>query len=407
MPFTAELSRVSLPPVKTEIINRLMAKLQAQGKQVVSLLYGQSPLPISDAAAKAGSRVYDQKLDPYAASAGIPELRASCAANFQKMGLAGCQADDVVIGCGSLELLELACRAVLSPGDQAAVVSPYYFLYPPRIIGAGAEPVVIATTFEESYKVTPEKLREAIARHPRLKLLFLNTPNNPSAAVYTRLELEALGEVLADTNIWLFADEVYHEIVYDGAVHVSPASLSEGIRSRTATFDSASKTDALAGERVGWMTGPARLIADVINRKVQGTFSTSLSGQHALLAAMTAPDRQQYLAEMRSAFAARRTIMLETARKDFPASIRFHSPDGTFYFSFELPADLKIPGEFPDDADLSTRFAIYLLEKKLLAVTPGEACGHSQLIRLSFATDPSNIQAASRIGEALHELGVN
>jgi aspartate/methionine/tyrosine aminotransferase len=234
--------------------------------------------------------------------------------------------------------------------------------------------------------------------------MIMNTPNHPAATMYARLELQALAEVIGRYDLWVFSDEVYHDITF-GQEHVSFASIP-GMAERTLVFDSASKTDALGGERVGAVAGGKRIIAEIAKNKTHGTFSSSLAGQKAIAASLTDPLRGQYMEEMRADFQRRRDLMASVMRADFPQAARCHLPQGTFYFSFELPAGLIVPGQYKEWMDASMRFSIYLLNQKQVAVTPGQAAGYPTLIRLSCAVDDESIKSVSRIGEALKELGV-
>jgi len=407
MPFAGRLSSVStrVQPICTAVVSGLTAKLKAQGHQVVDLVYGQNTLPVPQSAANAGMNCYKGRTFPYAQCPGLPELREAYAQSFTRMGIKDITSDNVVIGCGTLELLELACQTVLEPGDQALLISPYYFLYPHRIWKPGAEMVVAPTSFESQHKLTATTLDQVLSSHPKIRMMILNTPNNPAATMYTRLELCDLAEVIGRHDLWVFADEVYHEITF-GRQHVSLASL-DSIAERVITFDSASKTIALGGERIGALASTNKpFLAELIKNKTNATFSTGLAGQLAAHAALTDPDLGEYMAAMRAAFQAKRDLLARVMQRDFPEAARYHLPQGTFYFSFEIPADLTVPGNYEDWMDPSMRFSIYLLNQKHIAVTPGQAAGYPTLIRLSVAVEDSSLLAVARIGEALYELGV-
>jgi len=407
MVFSARLSGVStrVQPICTAVISQLAAKHIAQGHNVVNLVYGQNTLPIPQSAADAGMACYKGRTFPYAQCPGLPELREAYAESFTRMGIQGITADNVVIGCGTLELLELACQTVLKPEDQGLVISPYYFLYPHRIWKPGAEMVVAPTSFESQHKLTAETLDHVLRTHPKIRMMIINTPNNPAATMYSRLELTELAEVIGRHDLWVFADEVYHEITF-GHQHVSLASL-DSIAERVITFDSTSKTIALGGERIGALASVNKaFLAELIKNKTNATFSTGLAGQLATRAALEDPGLDRYMADMRAKFQRKRDLLAQVMQRNFPEAAQHHIPQGTFYFSFEIPAGLEVPGQYEKGMDVSMRFAIYLLNKKYLAVTPGQAAGYSNLIRLSVAVDDSSLLAVSRIGEALHELGV-
>jgi aspartate aminotransferase len=260
----------------------------------------------------------------------------------------------------------------------------------------GATPVLVHTTFESGFKLSPAQLRAALT--PKTRLLMLNSPCNPTGTVYTRAELEALADTLVDaSDAALLSDEIYEQLTFGDAKPTCVATLRPGLRDRTVTVSGASKSYAMTGWRMGWAVGPAALVKAMDAIQSQETSCPSSVSQAALVAALDGP--QDCVAAMRAEFAARRELTCGLLR-DLPG-LRLHAPDGAFYAFFDVSAHFgkAFAGRPVGD---SLGFCSALLEQAHVNLVPGSAFGAEGFVRMSFACSPDTIRGGlARLGEWL------
>ena len=279
-----------------------------------------------------------------------------------------------------------AFLSVLEPGDEAVLPAPYWVSYPEQIRFAGGEPVVVHAGAEQGFKMTPDQLAGAVT--DKTRALVLNSPSNPTGVVYTRDELDALAEVVAGRRIWIFADEIYNELVYDGVDTCSFATLRPGLADQTITFGGASKTWAMTGWRIGWAAGPKDVMAAMGRLQSQSTSAPTSIAEYAAVAALTGPTdptRQMY-----EAFDKRRHVM--TDRLAAMDGVRLVPPQGAFYAFPDFSAAYDRVLGSDAEAPKSLAFADKLLEEAHVAVVPGAAFGDDDCARLSFATSMDEIE---------------
>jgi aspartate/methionine/tyrosine aminotransferase len=373
--------------------------LKASGEPVIGFGAGEpdfaTPDHIVDAAVAA---CRDPKNHKYTPAGGLPELRAAVAAKTERdSGWAGVKANQVLITNGGKHALETAFAVLLDPGDEALLPAPYWTTYPESIRLAGGVPVVLATTADSGYKVTVEELEAA--RTPRTKLLVFVSPSNPTGAVYTPAEVTAIGQWAVEHGVWIVTDEIYEHLVYGSAVFSSIAVAVPEVANQTLVVNGVAKTYAMTGWRVGWLLGPADVIAASVNLQSHTTSNVCNVAQRAALAAvsgdLTAVDA------MRQVYDRRRNTIVSMLR-DIPGVV-CPEPEGAFYAfpSFEGVLGQTIRGRTPAT---TLDLAALLLDEAKVAVVPGEAFGAPGYIRFSYAlADDDLVEGVSRIGKLLAE----
>lgn len=372
--------------------------LAAEGSRIVSLTIGEpdfeTPEPIRRAAAEAMNDGYTH----YTPVPGYPELRAAIADKLQRENGLAYGPGDIVVTNGAKQALTDALFAIVDAGDEVIVLAPYWASYAGIIAMAGGKAVAVKTTVEDGFKAPAERIASAVT--PRTKAILLNSPCNPSGAVYTREELEAIAEVVrANPQLCVIADEIYEYIVFEGE-HVSIGTL-DGMAERTITINGLSKSFAMTGWRLGWLAAPTPLAKAA--GKVQGTFTSGANAfvQRAAIAALTG-DRESCRA-MTETYRRRRDRVVQ--RLAACPGLTTMRPAGTFYIFPDISALL---GRAVDGQSLSTTqaFCDWLLEAHGLATVPGSAFGDDRCLRISFATSDGELdEGLTRLETAVAQLG--
>ncbi len=397
-PLSSRATDIS--PSPTVAMDARYKDLLAAGRPVVSLGAGEPDLRMPEAAVKAVECALREGKTRYAHMAGLPELRAALSRKFSEENAIRYSPDEILVTSGAKQAIFTALTAVLDPGDEVVIPSPYWVTYPEAVRLLGGIPVEIATRFENGFKLTPEDLRAAIT--PKTKLLLLNSPCNPTGAVYTRAELEALAAVIVEKDLFLISDEIYEHITYDGALSVSPAALGPEIAARTATVNGFSKAFAMQGLRLGYIGAPAAWAKAMVAVQSHAAHHPSTLSQHAALACLTAS--AEIFPPMRAHYAEARTYALSrlSALKDL--GVRWNDPAGAFYVF--LAIDALLPAKF-GDRKLSTSIdlAEYLLDTYDLATVAGLGFGREGYLRLSFANSLDVLKEAfDRLERGLRAL---
>lgn len=355
-------------------------QLAREGHDVISLAVGEPDFPTPACVRRAAIAAIEEGKTRYTEASGILELRRAVAEKFRRENcLPYADEDTVLISCGAKHSIMNALHAICNPGDRVIIVAPYWVSYPAMVVLAGAEPVILETTPASGFKLQPEQLRAAL--DSRTACVILNSPCNPTGVMYTRHELGALAAVLADHDCYIISDEIYEKLTYTRQ-HVSIGSF-EQVAHRTITVNGCSKAYAMTGWRIGFMTGPAHVIAQAAKVQSQDTSNPNSIAQYAALAALehAAADVEH----MRSCFEQRRQLLLDLLGA-VPA-VRALPPDGAFYVWLDIGALLT---EQRTAADIATE----LLERYYVATVPGEAFGMAGYLRLSFATSEEHLKRA-------------
>ncbi|CAG7615768.1 Aspartate aminotransferase [Leucobacter soli] len=372
--------------------------LQAEGRPVISYAAGEPDFPtpphIVDAARAA---LDDPKNFRYTAAAGLPELREAIAAKTARDSGWEVPASQVIVTNGGKQAVYQAFQVLLDPGDEVLVPAPYWTSYPEAIQLADGVPVEVFAGADQGYKVTVEQLEAA--RTERTKVLLFVSPSNPTGAVYTPEETTAIGEWAEANGLWIVADEIYQNLVYDGVRAVSIVEAVPALTDRTILVNGVAKTYAMTGWRLGWMIGPADIIKGAANLQSHLCSNVNNIAQRAAIAALNGP--QEPIEEMRLAFDRRRKLIVDELNR-VPG---FHcpTPEGAFYAYVDVTGALgrEIRGTTPRT---SLELADLILSEAEVAAVPGEAFGPSGYLRFSYALgDEALLEGVRRIQTLLAE----
>jgi aspartate aminotransferase len=357
-----------------------------------------TPAFIKDAAKAA----LDKGQTKYTPTPCFPELRAAIAEKFNKENSLPYKPDQITTGAGGKHCLYMAFMAVLDPGDEVLIPSPYWVSYPEQVKLAGGTPKIIRGEEANGFKITPGQLERAIG--PRTKVLVINSPSNPAGHAYSPEELGALAQVLVKhPQVIVFSDEIYEKLLYDGLKFVSFATLHPSLLERTLTFNCHSKSFAMTGWRIGYIGGPKAAI-DAIN-KLQSQMTSHITSfvQMPAVTALIDPRGAQSVEQMRQEFEQRGRHMWE--RLSALPNVTCVRPQGAFYCFPNVSAYFgkSAGGVVISDA---VSFAAALLEQAHVAVVPGNDSGFDTHVRLSFATSMPQIdKGLDRLAEFLKKLG--
>ncbi len=353
--------------------------LKAAGEPVIGFGAGEPDFPtpqhIVEAAVAACTDPANHKYTP---AAGLPVLREAIAAKTMRDSGFACEAANVLVTNGGKQAVANAFAVLCDPGDEVIVPTPYWTTYPEAIGLTGATHVPVMTTVEAGWKCTVEQLEAA--RTDKTKAMLFVSPSNPTGAIYSREEIEAIGKWAAEHEIWVLTDEIYEHLVYGDNEHHSMPVLVPEIADRCLILNGVAKTYAMTGWRVGWMIGPADVIKAATNLQSHFTSNVNNVAQRAALAAVSGP--LDAVVEMREAFDRRRKTMFSLLSGIDGVGIA--EPGGAFYAypSFEGVLGREIHGA---QIDTTLDLAAALLEHAQVAIVPGEAFGAGGSARLSFA----------------------
>ena len=384
----------SLPASATLAMAAKARELKNQGIDIIGLSLGEpdfnTPEFIKDAAIQAVKDNYNS----YSPVDGYTDLKSAICEKFKRDNGLEYQASQIVVSTGAKQSIANVCMILLNPGDEVLLPAPYWVSYSAIATLAEAKSIIIPSSIETDFKITPEQLEQAIT--PKTKLVMFNSPNNPSGAIYSEEEYRALGAVLKKyPDIYILSDEIYEHINY-GTPHFSIAAIPE-LYDRTITVNGVAKAFAMTGWRIGYI-GAAEWIAKACN-KMQGQMTSGANciAQRATIAAVSAPkSKLQYMVDE---FNIRRGLILNLLT-EIPG-FKLNEPQGAFYIfpdvSFYFGKSLK--GKSIENAN---DFALFLLEEAHVATVTGEAFGNDDCIRISYAASNEEIKAAvQRIKKAL------
>lgn len=365
-----------LTPSLTLAIDAKAKSLKAKGVDVIGFGAGEPDFDTPEHIKAAAMGSLDAGFTKYTPAAGIPELREAIAEKLKKDNGLDYEPSQIIVTCGAKHACFNAFLATINPGDEVLIPAPYWLSYPEMVKLAGGEPVIVPTTAETGYKLTPDLFREYTS--PLTKMVVLNTPGNPTGTVYTENELAALAEVALEDDIAILSDEIYEKLVYDDARHVSLASFSGKVYNQTILINGFSKPYAMTGWRLGYVAAPKNIAARIESIQSHSTSNPTSFAQKGALAAYKGP--QDCVEEMRAEFDKRRLRMCELL--DSITSLSYVKPQGAFY----VLVDISRTGM------TSTEFAEKLLDEQKVAVVPGIAFGNDHTVRLSYATSMQSIE---------------
>ena len=392
-----------LDPIKPSItlaVTAKAARLKADGVDIVSFGAGEpdfdTPAHIKDAARAALDK---GGVGKYTEVGGVLPLRRAIAAELASVHRMVIEPDQVLVSSGAKHSLYNLFMALIDPGDEVLIPAPYWVSYPDMVMLAGGRPVILETSAADDFAVTAQQV--AAACSARTRAIVLNNPSNPTGAVYTRAQIEALAKVVVERDLLVISDDIYRQLVYGDAEYVSIAAVSPEVAARTILVDGVSKTYAMTGWRIGYTAGPLPLIKAMAKIQGQSTSNPTHIAQVAALAALTGP--QGCVGEMRQAFDERRLEMVRLLRAIPGVSCR--EPKGAFYAFPDLSAFVgkKTPeGSILDD---DVQLCDWLVEVGKVAVVPGSGFGAPGFVRLSYACSMASIQdGVGRLARSLATL---
>jgi len=383
----------NVAPSPTLAVDAKAKALKAAGKDVCGFGAGEpdfdTPAFIKDACAKALAEGQTK----YAPTPGIPALRKAIAEAYTARGFAGIGEGNVVVSPGGKMSCYLAILATISPGDEVIIPAPFWVSYPEMVKLAGGVPRFVVAEDTTGFKITPAQLTAALT--PRTRMVVINSPSNPTGAVYTRAELEALVAICVKAGVWILSDEIYEHLVYDGQTTCSPATFSPEAARLTITVSGYAKTYSMTGWRLGTLVAGKEVSAAVADLQSQISSNATTFAQFGALAVHQHPEKAKAsLAEMAVAFD-RRRLKLWQGLNAIPGLTCYRS-QGAFYL-------------FPNIRKFglsSADFAARLLDEELVAVVPGSAFGAEGYIRLSYATSDATIEKGlERLARFCAKLG--
>ena len=372
-----------IKPSPTLAVAEKAGKLKAQGQDIIGLGTGEPDFDTPDFIKEAAINAIRAGFTKYTAVDGIAELKQAIIHKFERENQLSYQPQHIIVGSGGKQCCYNLCMALLNPGDEVIIPAPYWVSYPDMVLLAEGTPVIIQTNIEQSFKITPQQLRQAIT--PNTKLLFLNSPSNPSGVAYTAQELKDLADVLLDfPQIWIATDDMYEHILWSQEF-VNIVNVEPQLKPRTIVLNGVSKAYAMTGWRIGYAAGDAHLISEMKSVQSQSTSNPCSIAQKAAVAALNGD--QTVVRQMNDEFKHRHDYVLE--RLKGMSDVDVVPADGTFYLFPSVEKVIKSRG-FKNDLDFSER----LLIEKGLALVPGSAFGAEGCIRLSFATSMQQLEQA-------------
>jgi len=386
-----------IQPSQTMAITSLVASMRREGKDVIDLGAGEPDFDTPDLIKQAGIRAIEEGYTKYTPASGMFELKEAVCAKYKAEANLAIAPENVVITCGAKHAIANALLALCQQGDEVIIPAPYWTSYLEQVRFTGATPVILPTTEETGFKITPQQLADAVT--PKTRMLLLNTPSNPTGAVYSEAEMDALVAVIGRNDFYILFDEIYEKMVYDGLEHINLARYAE-IRDRVLTVNGVSKSYAMTGWRIGYLVAPEAIAKAVAKIQSHTTSNPSSISQKASIAAVQSDS--SLLTEMIKAFDQRRTF-LHRALTELPG-MSCPLPQGAFYMFPNVSAFFGMRHD-GGSIDSAMDFCSFLLQQAGVAVVPGEAFGSDQHIRISYATSMELLrESVSKIKEAVQTL---
>jgi len=366
----------NVKPSSTLAITSKAKKLKAEGFDIVTLAAGEPDFDTPDFVKAAAIEAINNGFTKYTPTTGIPELKQLISAKFKEDNSLEYAPNQIVASCGAKHSIFNALLALVNPGDEVLIPSPYWVSYPEMANLCDGAIRYIQTQAGKDFKFNAQDLKKAISAKSRV--LILNSPSNPTGCVYEKEELEAIAEICVKNKVFVISDEIYEELIYDGLKHTSIASLNKDIYDLTVTVNGFSKSFSMTGWRLGYLGAPVHIAEAVSRLQDHSTSNPNSIAQKAAIAALKGP--RDFFQEIRAQFQERRDYCIN--RIQAMPKITAIVPKGAFYIFCDISkTGLK-----------STEVANQLLEKKYLSIIPGNGFGADDFIRLSFAASSEQLE---------------
>ena len=379
---------IAQPSATYRIIDRV-AERRAQGAKIISLCAGEPDFDTPEHVRKAAIQAIEHGHTRYTQVAGVRSLREAVAAKFQRENALDVSWQDTLVCSGGKQVIYNALAATLNEGDQVIVPAPYWVSYPEMVQLCGGESRIVTCDADTGFKLTPAALAAAIT--PRTRWLILNSPSNPTGAVYSRDELHALAEVLlANPHVLILADDIYEHLIFDDQAFFTLAQVEPRLATRTLTMNGVSKAYAMTGWRIGFATGPRWLLDAMEKLQGQQTSGASSVSQQAALAALEGP--KDFIQHSRAVFQKRRDRLVE--QLNAIDGLECASPAGAFYVFAKCAGLIGRTSAAGRVLHTDEDVAHALLDEANVAVVPGSAFGLAPYLRIAYALDDASLMGA-------------
>ena len=382
----------------TLTLNNKAKEMATAGINVINFGVGEPDFCTPDYIKNAAKEAIDINFTKYTANAGIIELRKAICDKFKNDNRLEYSPDDILVSPGAKASILFILMAICDPGDKVLIPIPYWVSYPSQVMLAGGVPVYIVGSEVNSFKITPDQITEAVRLHGEIKAMFINSPSNPTGAVYSKDELNDIAKVCLKNNIAVISDEIYEKLVYDGVNFETIASVSDEIKANTIIINGVSKSYAMTGWRLGFSAGPIEIIKAAGKIQEHACSNVNSITQKAALAAYTKDDGS--VEKMRIEFEKRKNFLIKTLR-EIP-NITCIEPKGAFYAVPNVSWYIK---NNTIGIKNSHELSMFLLEKCHIAALGGDSFGMDDIIRFSYANSMENlIEGVARFKTGLKSL---
>jgi aspartate aminotransferase len=377
----------SLTPSSTLAITAKAKALKAEGYDVIGLGAGEPDFNTPSYILEAAKRAMDEGKTKYTPAGGVPELKNAITAKLKRdQGLTYTN-EQIIVTTGAKHALFTLFQVLLNEGDEVIVPAPYWVSYPEQIKLAEGKPVIVTADETNDFKITPEQLKQSITS--KTKAVIINSPSNPTGMMYTKKELQAIGQVCIENDVLIVSDEIYEKLIYTNESHVSIAEISEELYDQTVIINGVSKSHSMTGWRIGFAAGNKEVIKAMSNMASHSTSNPTSVAQYAALAAYTSTEEE--VEEMKQAFKERLDV-LYSLLVDIPG-VDCVKPSGAFYLFPNVKKAVESGGFEDVDAWVKA-----LLDEEKVALVPGSGFGSPDNVRLSYATSLDQLEeAANRI----------
>ena len=388
-----------IAPSLTLEITAKAKKMKSEGISVIGFGAGEPDFNTPEYIINAAKKALDIGFTKYTPAAGTPELKKAICDKFLKDNGLTYQPNQIVVSSGAKSSLYHAICALVDEGDDVILPSPFWLTYPELVKLAGGNCIYVQTKRENGFKITAQELQQAVT--PKTKCLILNSPNNPTGAIYTEEEIKAIAKVVEDAGIWVISDEIYEKLVYEGEKHYSIACVNEYLKEHTVIINGMSKTYSMTGWRLGYLAAPNEVAKAISSMQSHTTSNACSITQYASTVALTDAEGDVFIENMQKVFDERRKLMIEEL-KDVEDIVCI-KPLGAFYVFIDVSG---LYGKTYEGTEItgSLSFADCAL-KKGVALIPGIAFGDDNCIRLSYAISIEDIkEGLARLKSFIKEL---
>jgi aspartate aminotransferase len=381
--FSERTQQIS--PSLTLAISAKAKALKAEGIDVIGFGAGEPDFDTPNNIKEAAKKAIDQGFTKYTPASGTKELKEAVVHKMKEDNGLEYEQKQVIIGCGAKHVIAQAIFSLVDKGQEVIIPAPYWLSYPQMVKLAGGLPRVIQTGAESGFKITPGELEKSIT--PQTRIIILNSPSNPTGAVYTKEELWELAGIIERNNILCISDEIYEKLIYDNLDFKSIACFSEKVKAKTIVINGVSKAYSMTGWRIGYACAEEEIISSMSKVQSHTTSGPCSISQKAAVEALTGS--QEPVLKMRQEFQKRRDIMVEKINKI--RGLKVNKPKGAFYCFVDISEYLNKKINQVSIKD-SLSFANLLLDEEKVALVPGKAFGNDNYVRLSYAVSVENIE---------------